>query len=210
MLSDIDSGKCCIACRMRFPFNAFGRDNARPDGLSVKCKPCNNAYSRRLRSVGHESDEKRAARLLAQAAWRGKNAERLRAYDNARSTTRVRNEKVSSAKWRAENHAQFRAAIAKWKTENKALLALYSSGRRASERSASAAWSDTEYEKFVLQEAYRLSELRSKVVGIPYHVDHIVPLRGKTVCGLHCAANLAVIPARSNMLKGNRTWPGMP
>ncbi len=41
-------------------------------------------------------------------------------------------------------------------------------------------------------------------------IDHIVPLKSKIVCGLHCLENLQYLPSAENQAKKNYFWPDMP
>lgn len=65
---------------------------------------------------------------------------------------------------------------------------------------ATPAWVDfAEIAKLVAERYKREAE-----TGLPHHIDHIVPLAGRNVCGLHVHHNMRVIPAAENVRKGNR------
>ena len=72
--------------------------------------------------------------------------------------------------------------------------------RRAAELQATPAWADGQQ----IQNIYRVARSLELKTGTKQHVDHIIPLRGKTVCGLHVEANLQVLSAPENIRKGNR------
>jgi hypothetical protein len=65
----------------------------------------------------------------------------------------------------------------------------------------------TKNDIWMMQEAYHLARLRAKIFGFSWHVDHIIPLQGATVSGLHVPYNLQVIPAKQNLAKANKVNP---
>lgn len=58
--------------------------------------------------------------------------------------------------------------------------------------------------KYVLDQIYIQCNLISKETGLKHHVDHIIPLQGGIVCGLHVPWNLQILPWDWNLSKGNR------
>jgi len=51
---------------------------------------------------------------------------------------------------------------------------------------------------------YQLAAMLTQASGIPHHVDHIIPLQGRKVSGLHVFSNLRVIPGSDNVKKSNK------
>ena len=75
--------------------------------------------------------------------------------------------------------------------------------RRMYLKQATPNWMD-EFDELFIKEIYHLASLRSEILGIKHHVDHIIPLKGKNVCGLHVPLNLRILTAEDNIRKNNK------
>lgn len=71
--------------------------------------------------------------------------------------------------------------------------------RRAQKKHATPVWADQDY----IRDLYRNAKEASAIFGVAFEVDHIVPLQGKNVCGLHCEHNLQILTAAENRRKAN-------
>lgn len=111
-----------------------------------------------------------------------------------------------SAQWKKDNPEKHIAQYTNYAKQYPQKIAEKVARRMAAKLKATVVWVD----EFIVSEMYDLAALRTAATGIKWHVDHIVPLQSKIVCGLHCEANLRVVPAKVNLRKSNSNWPDMP
>lgn len=78
--------------------------------------------------------------------------------------------------------------------------------RRTAKMQRTPAWLGKD-DYWMLEQAYELAALRTKLFGFSWHVDHVLPLQGKKVSGLHVPTNVQVIPGVENVRKANRFMP---
>lgn len=65
---------------------------------------------------------------------------------------------------------------------------------------ATPRWADKERIKAIYEESRRISAES----GIKHNVDHVIPIRGNLVCGLHVPENMRIILASENVRKSNK------
>jgi len=150
------------------------------------------AKTQKPQKTQEEIQAARQAKLLkkreANKAYRAANPEKI--ADTRRRTV-------------AKHKAARNAEKAKWRRENPGKVLALTRKRQIAKIQRTPVWlSDDDY--WLMSQAYELAAHRSKVFGFAWHVDHIIPLQGKNVSGLHVPLNLQVIPGSVNSQKGNR------
>ncbi len=128
-----------------------------------------------------------------------------------------RNEEVKDRKhaWYQENREQVIQAAAtrpaailreyrnNWKANNKVQVLADNKVRRRKHRDATPKWLSRR-QKSEIRQLYQIAITMTQTTGEQYVVDHIVPLRGEFVCGLHVPWNLRVITQEENLKKSNK------
>jgi hypothetical protein len=110
---------------------------------------------------------------------------------------------VKTRAWLAEHPEKAKTYAAKHRKNNPGAKNADTAKRRAVKIFCTPKWLNEDH-IWAIKEAYLLAALRTKLFGFSWHVDHIIPLRGKHVSGLHVPWNLQVIPAVDNIRKGNK------
>lgn len=135
-------------------------------------------------------------KYIARAAkWAKNNPEKTKAIRESEENRKKARERTRA--WVGENKERKREIDKQWVSKNRSLSRSYKAKRRARQRNATPKWL-TKEQANAIAKIYAEAERLTRETGIPHQVDHIVPLSGKTVSGLHVPWNLRAIPAVEN------------
>jgi hypothetical protein len=163
-------------------------------------KTCKHGHISPRRAATGECLQCRADALVA---WRGANPDSVQKHNASQYFKFAEKIRERSRVYNAANAFALNAKKRVYQKKNLHLFAKSKAKRKAATMQRTPAWL-TEDDHWMIGQAYELAALRTKLFGFAWHVDHKIPLQGKTVSGLHTPLNLQVIPATDNIRKGNR------
>jgi len=177
------------------------------DGSCIPCK----VEAERIRTANNREAynvRKKRERLhkLPELAFKAKLSRTLESDE--KRAIRLEKARSKQIKWRLNNpnHENTKLVKTAYKKNNPSKTLALGAKRRSAQLKRTPTWL-TENDHWMIEQAYELSVLRTKLFGFAWHVDHIIPLQGKYVSGLHVPINLQVIPATENLRKANKHLP---
>ena len=183
------SGHCrCEACKAHYAKKAKERSE-RPQ-KKTRCKN------------GNISERGKYGHCLCKTCV-SQRRERSKSYSAKWAMENPEKRQKSIQRWRDNNPEKVAEMSAKagrkWSQNNKARRLLICRTREISKINRTPPWVNREELEFFYQEAQRLT----LDTGVPHEVDHIVPLQGEIVSGLHVPWNLQVLTRTENRRKQN-------
>lgn len=219
----LEPTKTCKCCAEVKALSLFGKFVKMADGHLNQCKSCINKRNRernaenrdfkRAQAASYRRKEGRMTRAEFHAKLKEnktprsevarksneKNKERVQAYRKAYAEAnrdRLREKSVAN---REKNLARQRKYLA----AHPGHAAAYVAKRHAAKLQRTPKWL-TDFDLLKIKCIYQVAAMRNMESNCDWQVDHIIPLQGKFVSGLHVPNNLRVIPATENKRKTNR------
>lgn len=178
----------CKTCKEVKPKSEFGKDARLRSGVRSECKVCSRLRTKRWREENPDKVQEYKKRSDWSQRWVKYNPEKRREASRA---------------YYARNRDAHAERVKAWNEKNQGKRRAITMSYRAAKMRATSPWY-SELDDFVLSELHSKASLLESLGHGKFHVDHIVPLQGKTVCGLHCKENWQLLGASENVKKSNR------
>jgi len=136
------------------------------------------------------ASENRARSNAIKKAWAARNPEKVAAYFEANKERKLDHMRDYYKK----NADALKAKTIEWRNANPSHANALSGKRRRAVAVATPSWAN----KDKMNEIYKAARSEGK------EVDHVIPLQGKLVCGLHVETNMVVVTMTENRRKGAR------
>lgn len=189
--------KHCKKCGLSKPLCEFSKNKNTKDGLQFYCKLCCKSTTKAYRENNKEKYYATAKR------WARENPERVREAKKKR----YQEDRERILKQKKTYYEENKSAILEYKREygrnNRGKRNAIEAKRHAEKLKRTPDWLSKEH-LAEIEQFYWLARDLYYVTGERYHVDHIIPLQGENVSGLHVPWNLQVLPADLNIAKGNK------
>jgi hypothetical protein len=202
--------KTCVKCGQSKPIREFSFVGIRrPNLRRTSCKKCCSIEAKKYHKENKEKVRARKAlyrlehhdsMLKREREDRKNRPEKYLEWSRKYNSNNREKKLESCRKYNRDNKEKRLEQGRAWTKRNLAYCAAKQNRKRASKLKATPPWANG----FFIEEIYDLAQRRSKTLGVPYEVDHIVPLINEKVCGLHWEGNLQVITASANRSKGNK------
>ena len=214
--------KICKGCSQVKPLSFFHKHKKMSDGHLNFCKICHYEKVKANRLANPELRKAEYTRLRDKQGFMTRSEYTAKRNENPKGKKTINREwaqrnKIAQAAYRKQyevvNKERIQARRAKniemqretkrlWVKNNLGLVLASSANRRAAKLQRTPIWL-SDFDKIKIKCLYQLAAMRSRESGQTWHVDHIIPLQGEFVSGLHVPNNLQVIPAIENMRKSN-------
>ena len=132
-----------------------------------------------------------------------KNPEDKKAHTKAWRQANREKHRASTKAWYEANKEEKLAKNKAWAQVNKDKVNAFAAKRRAARINRTPSWL-TKEDLGKIKELYKEAQKLREETGEEWHVDHIIPLQGENISGLHVPDNLQVIRAKDNLSKANR------
>lgn len=216
--------KICGVCKLEKSLDQYTKDSKKEDGKNYRCKACDKAsYDSRKEKVTARARELYNPETKRQYYLRNKvkkneqsrkyrvaNLQKLKDYQKEYNIAHRDHIRTRGRDYYIKNKSKIdsrnKEYLKKYCIENKAKMAAKAAKRRADKLQRTPKWL-TPFDLHYISHLYIQARQLTLITGIVHEVDHIYPILGDTVSGLHCPLNLQIITRTENRSKINKICP---